>query len=45
MLTEGSATPQDILRMPGRDAVHRYTVNEVQRMYRSQGEVAAFVES
>ncbi len=36
-LTEGSANPQDILRISGRDAVHRYMVNEVQKVYRSQG--------
>ncbi len=45
MFIEGSANPQDILRTSGREAVHRYTVNEVQRIYRSHGEVAAFVES
>jgi DNA-directed RNA polymerase subunit beta' len=36
-LTEGSANPQDILRVSGREAVHRYMVNEVQKVYRSQG--------
>ncbi len=36
-LTDGSANPQDILRISGREAVHRYMVNEVQRVYRSQG--------
>src|SRR6184192_2551115 len=36
-LTEGSANPQDILRILGREAVHRYMVNEVQKVYRSQG--------
>ncbi|MGH2499039.1 MAG: DNA-directed RNA polymerase subunit beta' [Candidatus Limnocylindria bacterium] len=36
-LTEGSANPQDILRISGREAVHRYMVSEVQRVYRSQG--------
>ncbi len=36
-LTEGSANPQDILRISGREAVQRYLVNEVQRVYRSQG--------
>src|SRR5438552_19053088 len=35
-LTEGSANPQDILRISGRAAVHRYMANEVQRLYRSQ---------
>jgi DNA-directed RNA polymerase subunit beta' len=34
---EGSANPQDILRISGREAVHKYMVNEVQRVYRSQG--------
>src|SRR6266550_1818114 len=36
-LTEGSANPQDILRISGREAVHRYMVNEVQKVYRSTG--------
>src|SRR5437867_1053363 len=36
-LTEGPANPQDILRISGREAVQRYLVNEVQRVYRSQG--------
>src|SRR5437660_1535491 len=36
-LTEGSANPQDILRISGREAVHRYMVSEVQKVYRSQG--------
>jgi len=36
-LTEGSANPQDILRISGREAVQRYLVNEVQHVYRSQG--------
>jgi DNA-directed RNA polymerase subunit beta' len=36
-LTDGSANPQDILRISGREAVHRYMVNEVQKVYRSQG--------
>jgi len=36
-LTEGPANPQDILRISGREAVHRYMVAEVQRVYRSQG--------
>jgi DNA-directed RNA polymerase subunit beta' len=36
-LTEGSANPQDILRISGREAVHKYMVNEVQKVYRSQG--------
>jgi DNA-directed RNA polymerase subunit beta' len=36
-LTDGSVNPQDILRVLGRDAVHRYLVDEVQKVYRSQG--------
>ncbi|MFN2520918.1 MAG: DNA-directed RNA polymerase subunit beta' [Candidatus Limnocylindria bacterium] len=36
-LSEGSANPQDILRISGREAVHRYMVAEVQKVYRSQG--------
>src|SRR5436305_6777735 len=36
-LTDGSAHPQDILRISGREAGHRYMVNEVQKVYRSQG--------
>src|SRR5437867_6779873 len=36
-LTEGPANPQDILRISGREAVQRYLVNEVQKVYRSQG--------
>jgi len=36
-MTEGSANPQDILRISGREAVHRYMVAEVQKVYRSQG--------
>src|SRR4029079_19344112 len=36
-LTDGSPNPQDILRISGREAVHRYMVNEVQKVYRSQG--------
>src|SRR5439155_88321 len=35
--TGGAANPQDILRISGREAVHRYMVNEVQKVYRSQG--------
>ena len=37
LLTEGAANPQDILRILGRDAVQRYLVSEVQKVYRSQG--------
>jgi len=36
-LTEGSANPQEILRISGREAVYRYLIGEVQRVYRSQG--------
>ncbi len=36
-LTDGSANPQDILRILGREAVQRYLVDEVQKVYRSQG--------
>ncbi|MFA4836028.1 MAG: DNA-directed RNA polymerase subunit beta', partial [Dehalococcoidia bacterium] len=36
-LTEGPLNPQDIMRVMGRDAVQRYLVNEVQRVYRAQG--------
>jgi DNA-directed RNA polymerase subunit beta' len=36
-LTEGPANPQDKLRVQGREAVQRYLVAEVQKVYRSQG--------
>jgi len=36
-LTEGSINPQDILHVLGRETVQRYLVDEVQRVYRSQG--------
>jgi len=36
-LTEGSINPQDILRIQGREAVQRHLVDEVQKVYRSQG--------
>ncbi|HEY49948.1 MAG TPA: DNA-directed RNA polymerase subunit beta' [Dehalococcoidia bacterium] len=36
-LTEGLVHPQDILRIMGREAVQRYLVDEVQKVYRSQG--------
>ncbi|MEK7281691.1 MAG: DNA-directed RNA polymerase subunit beta', partial [Chloroflexota bacterium] len=36
-LTEGHINPQDVLRIMGREAVQRYLVDEVQRVYRSQG--------
>ncbi len=37
LLTEGSANPQDVLRVMGREAVQLYLVDEVQKVYRSQG--------
>ncbi len=36
-LTEGPINPQDILQVLGREAVQEYLVDEVQRVYRSQG--------
>ena len=36
-LTEGALDPQDILRILGPEAVQIYLVDEVQRVYRSQG--------
>ncbi len=36
-LTDGSIDPQDILRVMGREAVQQYLVEEVQKVYRSQG--------
>jgi len=36
-LTDGSINPQEMLRISGRDAVQQYLVDEVQRVYRSQG--------
>ncbi|MBI2836306.1 MAG: DNA-directed RNA polymerase subunit beta' [Chloroflexi bacterium] len=36
-LTDGSINPQEILQIIGRDAVQQYLVDEVQRVYRSQG--------
>ncbi len=36
-ITEGSQNPHDILRINGREEVQRYLVDEVQRVYRSQG--------
>ncbi|RLC94222.1 MAG: DNA-directed RNA polymerase subunit beta' [Chloroflexi bacterium] len=36
-LTDGHVNPQDILRIKGREAVARYLVDEVQKVYRSQG--------
>jgi len=36
-LTEGSLNPQDILRIRGAEAVKRYLVDAVQKVYRAQG--------
>jgi DNA-directed RNA polymerase subunit beta' len=36
-LTDGPLDPEDILRIMGRDAVQQYLVEEVQKVYRSQG--------
>ncbi|MDP3046185.1 MAG: DNA-directed RNA polymerase subunit beta' [Chloroflexota bacterium] len=36
-LTEGTKNPQDILRVLGWDAVQMYLLEEVQKVYRSQG--------
>ncbi|MBU2258294.1 MAG: DNA-directed RNA polymerase subunit beta', partial [Candidatus Omnitrophica bacterium] len=36
-LTDGAKDPQVILRILGRDAVQQYLIEEVQRVYRSQG--------
>ncbi|MCJ7522846.1 MAG: DNA-directed RNA polymerase subunit beta', partial [Dehalococcoidia bacterium] len=36
-ITEGLVHPQDILRIMGRESVQRYLVDEVQKVYRSQG--------
>ena len=36
-LTDGPINPQDLLRVLGREAVQVYLVQEVQRVYRSQG--------
>jgi DNA-directed RNA polymerase subunit beta' len=36
-LTEGNVNPQDILRIKGREAASRYLVDEIQKVYRSQG--------
>ena len=35
-LTEGPLNPQDIMRILGLEATHRYLVNEVQKVYRAQ---------
>jgi DNA-directed RNA polymerase subunit beta' len=36
-LTEGSLNPQDLMRIMGRHSVQQYLVEEVQKVYRSQG--------
>ncbi|MBA7667509.1 DNA-directed RNA polymerase subunit beta' [subsurface metagenome] len=36
-LTDGSVNPQDMLHILGKEAVQRYLVDEVQKVYRSQG--------
>ncbi|MBA7586105.1 DNA-directed RNA polymerase subunit beta' [subsurface metagenome] len=36
-LTDGSVNPQDILSILGKEAVHQYLVEEVQKVYCSQG--------
>ena len=36
-ITEGSVNPQEMLRILGVDAIHRYMVTEVQQVYRAQG--------
>jgi DNA-directed RNA polymerase subunit beta' len=36
-LTEGVIAPQDILHIMGKEAVQQYLINEVQKVYRSQG--------
>ncbi len=36
-LTSGPKSPQQILRIQGQDSVQRYLIDEVQKVYRSQG--------
>ncbi|MBN1368016.1 MAG: DNA-directed RNA polymerase subunit beta' [Dehalococcoidales bacterium] len=36
-ITEGTINPQDLLHILGREAAQHYLVNEVQKVYRSQG--------
>src|SRR5436305_2988920 len=36
-ITEGSSSPQELLHILGREAVQTYLVEEVQKVYRSQG--------
>ncbi len=37
-LTEGSLNPHRVLRMQGREAAQMYLLNEIQKVYRSQGQ-------
>ncbi len=37
-LTEGSLNPHTILRIKGRDAAQMYLMNEIQKVYRAQGQ-------
>jgi DNA-directed RNA polymerase subunit beta' len=37
-LTEGSLNPHTILRIKGRDACQQYLLNEIQKVYRTQGQ-------
>src|SRR5205807_5030593 len=36
-ITEGAVNPQDLLQIRGKEAVQTFLVDEVQRVYRSQG--------
>jgi len=37
-LTEGSLNPHRVLRVQGREAAQMYLLNEIQKVYRSQGQ-------
>jgi len=37
-LTEGSVNPHELLRLKGRDACYRYLLEEIQAVYRAQGQ-------
>jgi DNA-directed RNA polymerase subunit beta' len=37
LITDGAANPQHILSIQGRDAVRKYMIEEVQKVYRAQG--------
>jgi DNA-directed RNA polymerase subunit beta' len=37
LLTEGSAHPQELLEIQGRDALQTYMLKEIQKVYRTQG--------